>query len=287
MPGTPPASRDFPLSPPARWNRWHTSSGTPSSPAWPAFPACPGRRTARSRSPAASCWNSAAAAATTSSGSPRTPPSGPRTTSASAASGPSRPSRRSPAAWPATTSPRTASTSAATSTPPASTARTPWTSCTTLCSAGPGGPRHRHSPRNPSQNPRHPSPCVNGLNAYDDLCQDAQLVGVCGGNPGANHRLYPCFTFDVAVCHLPPGHGGDDASDLAHADRLGAGQRVRSARVSIRVGESRCCHGGDVVDVDERLQSVTGRQCDHALDGIQEAFAEVLHEPSGTQYGMG
>ena len=117
-------------------------------------PRVPGRRTARSRSPAASCWNSAAAAATTCSGSPRTPPSGPRTTSASAASGPSRPSRKSPAAWPATTSPRTGSTSEATSTPPASTARTPWTSCTTSCSAGHGGRPPGHSPRNHGSEPR-------------------------------------------------------------------------------------------------------------------------------------
>jgi hypothetical protein len=53
------------------------------------------------------------------------------------ASARSRPSRRSPAAWPATTSPRTDWISAATSTPPASTARAPWTSCTNSCSAGP------------------------------------------------------------------------------------------------------------------------------------------------------
>ena len=52
------------------------------------------------------------------------------------------------AAWPATTSPRTGSTSAATSTPPASTARTPWTSCTTSCSAGPGDRPHPRSPHN-------------------------------------------------------------------------------------------------------------------------------------------
>jgi hypothetical protein len=63
-------------------------------------------------------------------------------------------------------SPRTASISAATSTPPASTAATPWTSCTTSCSASPGDLRSRHSPRNPNQIPRYLSPCVNGLNAY-------------------------------------------------------------------------------------------------------------------------
>jgi hypothetical protein len=73
--------------------------------------------------------------------------------SASAASGPSRP-RRSPAAWPATTSPRTGSTSEATSTPPASTARTPWTSCTTSCSAGHGGRPPGHSPGNHESEPR-------------------------------------------------------------------------------------------------------------------------------------
>jgi transposase len=43
-------------------------------------------------------------------------------------------------------------TSAATSTPHASTAATPWTSCTTSCSAGPGDPLRRRSPRN-----RHPA----------------------------------------------------------------------------------------------------------------------------------
>ena len=50
-------------------------------------PRVPDRRTARSRSPAASCWNSAATAAATCCCSPRTPASGPRITSASAASG--------------------------------------------------------------------------------------------------------------------------------------------------------------------------------------------------------
>jgi len=60
---------------------------------------------------------------------------------------PLKPSRKYPGARPATTSPRTASASAATSTPPASTARTRWMSCTTSCSAGPGGHPHRHSPR--------------------------------------------------------------------------------------------------------------------------------------------
>ena len=83
-----PASRAWTPSPPAPGNRWSTSSGTPSSPAWPACPASRVRRTARSRSPAASCWNSAATAAATCCCSPRTPASGPRITSASAASGP-------------------------------------------------------------------------------------------------------------------------------------------------------------------------------------------------------
>ena len=44
----------------------------PSWPGWPAFPASPARRTARSRNPAASCWNSAATAAATFRCSPRT-----------------------------------------------------------------------------------------------------------------------------------------------------------------------------------------------------------------------
>ena len=74
--------------PAASGTRWTTSSGMPSSRAWPACPASPARRTARSRSQAASCWNSAATAAATCCCSPRTPASGPRITSASAASGP-------------------------------------------------------------------------------------------------------------------------------------------------------------------------------------------------------
>ena len=63
---------------------------------------------------------------------------------------PLKPSRRSPAAWPATTSPRTAWTSGATSTQPASTARTPWTPRTTSCSAGPGDRQHKRSPSPPA-----------------------------------------------------------------------------------------------------------------------------------------
>jgi hypothetical protein len=70
--------------------------------------------------------------------------------------------------WP-TKSPRTASTSAATSTPPASTARTPWTSCTTSCSASPGDRPYGHPPRNTSRNPRYPLPRVNGLNVYTKI----------------------------------------------------------------------------------------------------------------------
>jgi transposase len=45
---------------------------------------------------------------------------------------------------------------AVTSTPHASTARTPWTSCTTSCSAGPGDLRCRHSPRNRQSQPALP-----------------------------------------------------------------------------------------------------------------------------------
>jgi hypothetical protein len=88
MPGTPPLSRASRPSPLTCWSRWTISSATPSLPGWPAFPASPGRRTARSRSPAASCPNSAPPAAGTCSASPKTPASGPRTTSASAASAP-------------------------------------------------------------------------------------------------------------------------------------------------------------------------------------------------------
>jgi transposase len=116
--------------------------------------------------PAASCSNSARTGRTTCSASPRTRASGRRTTSASAASAPSRPSRRSPGAWPATTSPRTAWTSAATSTRPASTARMPWMPCTTSCLASPGDRQHSRSPVTAITTPCHPSPHVNGLNAY-------------------------------------------------------------------------------------------------------------------------
>jgi hypothetical protein len=75
-------------------------------------------------------------------------------------------SRKSPAAWPVTTSPKTASTSAATSTPPESTAATPWTSCTSSCSAGPGGHPQPLSPDSLNRKLRHLSPRVNGLNVY-------------------------------------------------------------------------------------------------------------------------
>ena len=64
--------------------------------AWPACPASPDRRTARSRSQAASCWNSAATAAATCCCSPRTPACGPRTISASAESGPPARASRAP-----------------------------------------------------------------------------------------------------------------------------------------------------------------------------------------------
>jgi hypothetical protein len=82
---------------------------------------------------------------------------------------PLKPSRRSPAAWPATTSPRTASTSAATSTPRASTARTPWTSCTISCWAVPGGRPCKRAPRNRQSQPALPittrewAECIAGL----------------------------------------------------------------------------------------------------------------------------
>ena len=46
---------------------------------------------------------------------------------------------------------RTASTSEATPTPPASTDRTRWKSCTSSCSGRPGDRRPRHSPRNADQ----------------------------------------------------------------------------------------------------------------------------------------
>ena len=95
---------------------------TPSSPAWPACPASPARRTARSRSPAASCWNSAATAAATCCCSPRTPASGPRTTSPSAARKPPSAIRPSPATGTASPPSPAGAASAATSTPQQTTA---------------------------------------------------------------------------------------------------------------------------------------------------------------------
>ena len=44
-PGTPPASRDFPPSPPGPANRWNWSSAAPSPSASPPCPASPARRT--------------------------------------------------------------------------------------------------------------------------------------------------------------------------------------------------------------------------------------------------
>src|SRR5436190_23350880 len=44
---------------------------------------------------------------------------------------------------------------------------------------------------------------------------------------------------------------------------------------------------GDVLGVDERLRAVSSGYRDNAVDGLEEGFAEVLHEPSGTQAGMG
>jgi len=85
---------------------------------------------------------------------------------------PLKPSRRSPAAWPATTSPRTASASAATSAPPASTARTPRTSCSASCPAGPGARPQRRSPRS---HHRAPAPPVTSRECLVSL--DARQIG--------------------------------------------------------------------------------------------------------------
>ena len=105
-----------------------------------ACPVCRARRTARSSRPAASCSNSAKSAATTCSASPGTPASADEQHQR-ARRPPAETQQKISGAWPATTSPKTGSTSEATSTPPASTAGTPWTSCTTSWSAGPGDPR--------------------------------------------------------------------------------------------------------------------------------------------------
>ena len=86
VPGTPPASRDFPPSPPKSASRWRPSSAAPSPSAWPPSPASPARRTRSGSSPAARCSNSAATGRPTYSGSRPTPASGRRTTSQSAAS---------------------------------------------------------------------------------------------------------------------------------------------------------------------------------------------------------
>src|SRR2546421_6228903 len=57
--------------------------------------------------------------------------------------------------------------------------------------------------------------------------------------------------------------------------------------MSIRAGQSLGGYRGDVLGVDERLGAVSRRYRDNAVDGLEEGFAEVLHEPSGTQDGMG
>ena len=120
---------------------------------WQAFPASPARRTARSRSPAASCWNSAATAAATCCCSPRTPACGPRITSASAACAPENPAEDiRPPGQRRRTQDRvdvrgyidTARRHG----------RCSWTSCTTSCSAGPGDRPRRHSPVTGNRNPR-------------------------------------------------------------------------------------------------------------------------------------
>ena len=70
MPGTPPASRDFPPSPPTCANRWQHEFRHAVLAGLASVPRVPGPKNTRSRSPAASCSNSAATAATTCSGSP-------------------------------------------------------------------------------------------------------------------------------------------------------------------------------------------------------------------------
>ena len=66
----------------------------------------------------------------------------------------------------------------------------------------------------------------------------------------------------------------------------GAGRCVLGAGVGVGARECRGGDRGDVLGVDERLGAVTGGHRDHAVDGLQECLAEILHEPRGTQNGV-
>jgi AraC-like DNA-binding protein len=57
----------------------------------------------------------------------------------------------------------------------------------------------------------------------------------------------------------------------------GARGRVLRAGVGAGTRERRGGDGCDVLGVDERLGAVTGGRRDHAVDGLQERLAEVLH----------
>src|SRR6266550_2957965 len=57
--------------------------------------------------------------------------------------------------------------------------------------------------------------------------------------------------------------------------------------MTIRASQSLGGYRGDVLGVDERLRAVSRGYRDDAVDGLEEGFAEVLHEPSGTEDGMG
>jgi hypothetical protein len=111
----------------------------------------------------------------------------------------------------------------------------------------------------------------------------AEHLAVRGRHAGRDGAVDPCTAGDVVVLRWLAGDVGDDVGGGAYGERLGAGRCVLGAGVG--VGARECCGGdrGDVLGVDERLGAVTGGYRDHAVNGLQERLAEVLHEPRGTQ----
>ena len=85
---------------------------------------------------------------------------------------------------------------------------------------------------------------------------------------------------DGHVPELPVGRPGDLVDRLLEGQQAWAGDLVELAHVAL-FGQCRDRDVGDVVDVDERLRRIAGRECD--LPGEHEfeegALAEVLGEP--------
>src|SRR5712664_855420 len=125
------------------------------------------------------------------------------------------------------------------------------------------------------------------LTGRDGFGQHAEKRPVVGWYPACYRGGDPFVAVNVGVVNGLAADVADDLGRLRDRERLGTGECVLGAGMSLRVGQCRARDSCDVLRVDEGLCAVTSRNHDGAADWPEKGLAEVLHEPRRWQDYVG